>query len=471
MRGIVDASGAVPHWCLDRSEIKAFVGTGGGKGVRSVASYDEDAVTLAVQAARRLRGELRANADVVTMATTSPIYLEKGHASLIHAAIGAPRTCSSFDVAGLRAGGAALANALRSTTGVNLVLSGDLRGGLAGGADEANGGDAGAAIVIANDAPSQPVIAQLIGTASVTAEYLDRWRVPGAIETRMWEERFGEQQSTAVGTEALTAALKDAGLERAALQSIVVSNVHARVPATVTKGVEAATLEKVPSPTGALGFTGASDALLGLVALLEQASPGDRFALVSIADGADAFIFEATPAIASWKPVAPLAAQIAARAAVPYGRYLSWRGVLPVQPPNRPEPARMSAPAANRRLDWKYALVGSQDEATGATHLPPARVSWDGGAIDHMHPIAMADALGEVATFTVDRLAWSPSPPVIFAVVDFEHGGRVPIELTDCAPTDIAVGTKVEMTFRRINSADGIANYFWKARPHTAATD
>jgi uncharacterized OB-fold protein len=58
---------------------------------------------------------------------------------------------------------------------------------------------------------------------------------------------------------------------------------------------------------------------------------------------------------------------------------------------------------------------------------------------------------------------------VIFAVVDFQAGGRVPIELTDCAPEDITVGTKVEMTFRRINTADGIANYFWKARPHLVA--
>ncbi|MGB2756781.1 MAG: OB-fold domain-containing protein, partial [Acidimicrobiia bacterium] len=275
--------------------------------------------------------------------------------------------------------------------------------------------------------------------------------------------------STAVGKEALAAALNDAGIDAAALTAIIVSNVHTRVPAAVMKGLDAAIIEKVPSPTGALGFAGASDALLGLVALLEHASPGDRFALVSIADGADACIFEATPAIATWQSAAPMRDQIAARAAVPYGRYLAWRGVLPVQPPNRPEPARMSAPAANRRLEWKYGLVGTQDDATGATHLPPARVSWDGGAVDHMHPISMADAIGTVATFTVDRLAWSPSPPVIFAVVDFQAGGRVPIELTDCAPEDITVGTKVEMTFRRINTADGIANYFWKARPHLVA--
>ena len=43
----------------------------------------------------------------------------------------------------------------------------------------------------------------------------------------------------------------------------------------------------------------------------------------------------------------------------------------------------------------------------------------------------MADATGTIVTFTVDRLAYSPSPPVVFAVVDFDGGGRLPVELTD----------------------------------------
>jgi hydroxymethylglutaryl-CoA synthase len=76
----------------------------------------------------------------------------------------------------------------------------------------------------------------------------------------------------------------------------------------------------------------------------------------------------------------------------------------------------------------------------------------------------MAGATGTVATYTVDRLAYSPSPPVVFAVVDFDGGGRLPIELTDVAPDEVRIGARVEMTFRRLFTADGIHNYFWKAR-------
>ena len=77
----------------------------------------------------------------------------------------------------------------------------------------------------------------------------------------------------------------------------------------------------------------------------------------------------------------------------------------------------------------------------------------------------MADAVGEIVTVTVDRLAYSPSPPVVFAVVDFEGVGRMPVELADVDPDGVAIGDPFEMTFRRLNSADGIHNYFWKARP------
>jgi uncharacterized OB-fold protein len=88
-----------------------------------------------------------------------------------------------------------------------------------------------------------------------------------------------------------------------------------------------------------------------------------------------------------------------------------------------------------------------------------------GGAVDDMEPLPMADRRGTVVTFTVDRLAYSPSPPIVFAVVDFDGGGRFPVELTDVDADALAIGDRVEMTFRRLFTADGIHDYFWKARP------
>ena len=73
--------------------------------------------------------------------------------------------------------------------------------------------------------------------------------------------------------------------------------------------------------------------------------------------------------------------------------------------------------------------------------------------------------LGWETVLTIDRIAYSPSPPIVFAVVDFDHGGRLPIELTDVEADDLTIGDRVEMTFRKLFTADGIHNYFWKARP------
>jgi uncharacterized OB-fold protein len=177
---------------------------------------------------------------------------------------------------------------------------------------------------------------------------------------------------------------------------------------------------------------------------------------VSLADGADVLLLRTTDALAGWRPSRPIAAQLGAGAPVAYGTYLAWRGYLPVEPPRRPGPARPSAPAADRNRAWKFGFVGSEAEA-GEVHLPPA----PGDA----RPRPMADAVGTVVTSTVDRLAYSPSPPVVFAVVDFDGGGRLPVELTDVDAAGVAIGDRVEMTFRRLFTADGVHNYFWKARP------
>jgi hydroxymethylglutaryl-CoA synthase len=60
---------------------------------------------------------------------------------------------------------------------------------------------------------------------------------------------------------------------------------------------------------------------------------------------------------------------------------------------------------------------------------------------------------------------------MVFAVVDFDGGGRLPLELTDVDAAEVRVGDVVEMTFRRLSTADGIHNYFWKARPYRKGDD
>ena len=89
---------------------------------------------------------------------------------------------------------------------------------------------------------------------------------------------------------------------------------------------------------------------------------------------------------------------------------------------------------------------------------------WD-RSVDQGTPIPMADHRARIATFTIDRLAYSPSPPLVGVIIDFDGGGRYRCELTDVDPDAVDIGDRVEMTFRRLYTADGVHNYFWKARP------
>jgi len=217
--------------------------------------------------------------------------------------------------------------------------------------------------------------------------------------------------------------------------------------------------------SASIGNAGAAHAGLMLAAALDAARPDQIIAVVSLADGADATVWRTTAALAARRPAATVTAQIARSGAVPYATFLTWRGFLRREPPRRPDPQPYEAPAAARAEGWKYAFTGSRCLACGARHVPPQRVCVKCHAIDHMTPERLADVPATIATFTVDRLAYSMSPPVVVAVVDFEGGGRFQCEMTDVDPKAVKIGDRVELTFRRLYTAGGIHNYFWKARP------
>ncbi len=462
LRGILSYGAYLPYRRLDRSEITAVAGTGGGKGTRTVASYDEDATTMGVAAARAALAAAPIDVQLLAslwFATVAPPYLDKTNATAVHAALRLPAGAPAYDVNGAVRSAVGALSAGMATGKPALVVTSDVRTGRPGSSDEASGGD-GASALLVGTADHGPLLAEVIGTGGATEEFLDRWRTPGDTGSKLWEERFGENRYVGLGLDAWDGALEAAALTTDQVDRVVIATSHGRAAATLGKKLGLG--DKLAAGLDAtVGFTGAAQPGLLLADALDAAGPGQTIALVVLADGADVIVLRATEALAAGRPTPSVADQIAIGGSVPYGRVLAWRGYLPVEPPRRPEPARPSASAAGRSRQWKFGFVGSQDD-DGDVHLPPSPGD------DHARP--MADATGTIVTYTIDRMAYSPSPPVVFAVVDFDGGGRLPVELTDVDPDDVTIGGRVEMTFRKLFTADGIHNYFWKARPVRAAT-
>ncbi|AII10946.1 OB-fold domain-containing protein [Rhodococcus opacus] len=454
--GIVSYAAHLPRYRLARTEIGAALNTSAGRGDRVVASFDEDSTTLAVAAARAALAAAGTRVPVpesLHFATTTPAYADKANATAIHAALGLPETVFAADLAGSARSGVAALRATAATGG--LAVLADVIVGRPGSSDESGGGDAAAAFVFG---PSEDAAAEIVGAASFTEEFLDRWRAPGSAAGERWEERFGFGRYAPLVERAVAHSLSDAGIDQADHVVVVSGNT------AVTK--RAASLVQAGKSTGGslIGYAGAATAGVALADALDRAQPGETILLVSAVDGADALVLRATEKIADHRQAIPVTEQVAAGRAVTYPTYLTWRGLLDREPPRRPEPDRVSGPAAARGRAWKFSLTGSRCRDCGFVHLPPARVCKGCGAVDRMVAEPLAGRAGSVATYTVDRLAFSPAPPVVDAVVDFTDGGRYTFEVADADPEALAVGTQVETVFRRLNTAGGVQNYFWKVR-------
>jgi uncharacterized OB-fold protein len=89
------------------------------------------------------------------------------------------------------------------------------------------------------------------------------------------------------------------------------------------------------------------------------------------------------------------------------------------------------------------------------------------GSKDHYEEVRVSDLEGEVFSFSLDNLAGRSDDPVVPKVIA-ELGPekvRFYAMMTDCEPSEIELGLKVEMTFRKLYDGAGMHNYFWKCKP------
>jgi 3-hydroxy-3-methylglutaryl CoA synthase/uncharacterized OB-fold protein len=467
MVGIVSYGSYVPYRRLKRSAITQVLGVPASKGERAVASFDEDSVSMAVEATRdALRSAGASAVQALLFATTTPPYAEKLNAAVIGAAARLPLEIRAADLTGsVRAGISALlqgADTVRGGATQALVTMADCRLAAPEGKAEQMSGDGAAAFVLG----SENVIAEIEASASLTREFLDTWRTPGERFAHTWEERFALTQAYApLLGKAVQTVLAKAGVAPTALAKVILDAPNPRAADEILRAMKLEPTQLADGLALTVGQTGAAHAGLVLANVLASAKPGERILIATAGDGADAVLLRVTDATARYAQPRSVGRMIESKGDVSYASYLKWREILPTEPPRRPDPERPAGPPMLRSETWKFGFVGTRCTACGTPQLPPQRVCVKCSARDKTEPYPFADRPAKIATYTLDRLAFSLNPPTITVVVDYAGGGRFLCEMTDCEPEKVQIGDEVEMTFRRMYTAGGVHNYFWKARP------
>ena len=474
--GIVSFGAYVPRYRLDRQAIAAAHKwmapglRGQAKGVRAFCCWDEDSVTMAVEAARDALGTRDTSSlKAIGLATTRPVYADLQATALVAGALDLPRNLRSVDSGvSQRAGTSGLLAMLRG--GENgLFIASDAPLAKPASTQEMSFGAGAAAFVLG----TENVAARLIGSASVIENFVDHYRQTGADYDYHWEERWVRDEGYAkLAPEAAKAALADAGLAIGDVQHLVMPAMLRVAAGDVIKRLGFAG-NVVDDLHAECGYAGAAAAPLMLARALEDAAPGDRIMVVSFGQGADALVLEVTDAIAEARPARGVAGSLAnALITDSYMRYLSFTDQVELEWGMRSEKSAKTAMTEVFRSGGQIEPFNAgQCGACGTIQFPQLQYCVNCHAPGAgFSPVSLRDAPAKVMTQTADSLSYHPSPPLYVGFIQFDNGARVQMEMVDIGPEGIEPGTAVEMVFR-VKEKDrqrGYSRYFWKAATKAA---
>jgi len=470
MAGITSYGAYVPFCRLSRDIISRAWGKSPSKGERAVAGFDEDSITMATEAAFDcLRGLNRGEVDGLFFASTTSPYKEKQAATLIATVADLGDEIITADFANsLRAGATALRSALDALNADSaksvLVTAADCRLGYPNTGDELNFGDGAAALLIGDS----NIIAEIEGVCSIANEIVDVWRTEKQNFVQSWEARFVTTHGyTESMRKAISGVMKKCGLKAADLSRVALYGPDARSPQDLARslGFDAKTQLQDPM-LNTVGNTGVAHALMVLCSALEEAKAGDRILLASYGDGADAFVLKVTEAIEKIKGNRGVRGFLEPKKMLPtYEKYLLYRELL--EQPLELFNVDSAASVMWRDRNWVLRGHGSKCRQCGMVTFPIQRVCYGCRSKDDYDEVRLTDKRGKVFSFSRDLLAGGPADPeIVQTIVESEEGeARIYCMMTDCDPTEIKIGTPVEMTFRRMREARGFYNYFWKCRP------
>lgn len=439
------------------------------KGERAMANWDEDAVTMAVEAARDcLAGLAPAGLEQLMLASTTHPYDDRQNAAIVANALHLGASLRVLDVTGSqRAGTSALIGAF-SCGARTLVTAGEHRLAKAASPQEMHYGDGAAALLVGQGAP----IARLLGAHSETVDFVHQFRSSERAHDYAWEERWIRDEGyMKIVPAALAALFKQTGVVPAAVAHFCLPCTLPRVVPGVAKRAGIAETAVRDNLAAVCGDTGAAHALLMLAQTLAQAKAGELIAVAAFGQGCDALLFEVTEDIAALPARGGVDAALARRREeTNYLRFLAFNDHIALERGMRAE-ADKGTPLTTlyRNRDMITGLVGGRCRSCGTLQFPRGRycVNPKCNALDSQDPHAFSDVPAKVMSYTADALTYSADPPAYYGMVEFDAGGRMMADFTDVDEGKVEVGMAMRMMFRikEHDAARGFVRYFWKAAP------
>jgi len=443
-----------------------------GRGERAMANWDEDAITMAVEAARDcLSGIERTSVGALTLASTTHPFDDRQNAAIVATALNLNPALRSMDVGGsLRAATSALTAAIDAAAGgtSTLLAAGEHRLAKAASTQEMQYGDGAAALLVGRGQP----VARLLAAHTETVDFVHQFRGRDRAHDYAWEERWIRDEGyMKIVPAAVSAALKAAGVEAGAID-------HFCMPCTLAR-VTPALAKRMGIPEGAVrdnlaavcGDTGAAHPLVMLAAALEDAKPGQRILLAAFGEGCDALLFEVTDALPRLAARRGVKGSLARRKEeTQYQRFLAFNDHVNLERGMRAETDKGTPlTVLYRNRDMIEGLVGGRCRSCGTFQYPRARycVNPACNALDSQDPQPFSDLSGKVMSYTADVLTYCPDPPAYYGMIQFDQGGRMMADFTDIDGSKLDVGLPMRMMFRikEVDPSRGFVRYFWKAAP------
>lgn len=468
MTGIKSIQPYIPAYRLPREVMaKAWGKKPALKGERSAANYDEDALTMGVEAALALAEEKSqdetANIDAVYFASTSAPYEEKLSSAMVAQVLGLQKNVFLQDTAhSLTSSTQALRSAFQSLKSGSrrnaLVVASDQRQADPGSELEQIFGDGACAVLTGTD----DLLLEFVDCVSLWDSVTDSWRKDTSDVVEEGDPVFASQYGYhRILVEVIENLLEANSLSVKEISRVIFPAPNLRDYERMARALGLGEGQYLQDGLlTSIGNAGCASVFLMLAASLESVKEGQLFLLANYGSGtADAFIFKATG-----KPFTQSAAVKKCfenrRALSSYEKFLSFKGPLS---------GEALSPFASQAMERREAgqnigLFSAICSKCQTVYFPRKQVCAKCKTGEFVSERKLSRE-GVIYSYTKDILYPTPDLPNITAVCDLNGGGRFYGQVTDCDPQKIQIGMPVQLTFRKFHEGGGYYNYFWKIKP------